>query len=82
VTRESSYWFPAKRYGWGWGPPIAWQGWTVLALWLIAIFASAVVFLPKRMIAFQVSILLLTVALVLVCYKTGEPPSWRWGDRK
>ena len=20
------YWFPAKRYGWGWGPPSTWQG--------------------------------------------------------
>ena len=28
------YWFPAKRYGWGWGPPATWQGWAVLILWL------------------------------------------------
>jgi hypothetical protein len=20
-------WFPAKRYGWGWGLPCCWQGW-------------------------------------------------------
>ena len=24
------YWFPAKRYGWGWGLPAVWQGWVVL----------------------------------------------------
>jgi hypothetical protein len=27
----SRYWFPAKRYGWGWGLPVTWQGWAVLA---------------------------------------------------
>jgi hypothetical protein len=27
-------WFPAKRYGWGWGLPVAWQGWVVLLAWL------------------------------------------------
>jgi hypothetical protein len=82
VTRQSPYWFPAKRYGWGWGPPTAWQGWAVLALWFLAILGSAALFLPKRMAAFQISILLLTLLLLCVCYKTGEPPSWRWGDRK
>jgi hypothetical protein len=24
-------------------------------------------------------ILLLTVALIIVCYKTGEKPHWQWG---
>jgi hypothetical protein len=28
------YWFPAKRYGWGWGMPCAWQGWLVLVGYL------------------------------------------------
>jgi len=25
------FWFPAKRFGWGWGPPTKWRGWAVLA---------------------------------------------------
>lgn len=29
---ERKYWFRAKRYGWGWGLPTAWQGWVVMAL--------------------------------------------------
>jgi hypothetical protein len=29
-TSKSKYWLPAKRYGWGWGVPCAWQGWCVL----------------------------------------------------
>ena len=28
---DSRYWFPAKRYGWGWGLPATWEGWAVMA---------------------------------------------------
>ena len=30
-TNPHNYWFPARRYGWGWGLPATWQGWLVLA---------------------------------------------------
>ena len=53
-----------------------------LFVWFAAIAASAIAFLPKRVAAFQVACVLLVLALVLVCYVTGEPPAWRWGDRK
>jgi len=26
MQTERDYWFPAKRYGWGWGIPNRWQG--------------------------------------------------------
>ena len=29
MQTERKYWFPAKRYGWGWGMPNTWQGWLV-----------------------------------------------------
>ncbi len=32
-------WFPAVRYGWGWGPPVTWQGWLVLAGFLVLLVA-------------------------------------------
>jgi hypothetical protein len=31
-TNEKTVWFIAKRYGWGWGLPCAWQGWVVFAV--------------------------------------------------
>ena len=31
MNEPEKYWFPAKRYGWGWGLPSTWQGWIVLA---------------------------------------------------
>jgi hypothetical protein len=32
VQTDRKYWFPAKRYGWGWGIPSSWQGWLILAV--------------------------------------------------
>jgi uncharacterized membrane protein YhaH (DUF805 family) len=83
VPNGKSYWFPAKRYGWGWGPPIRWQGWAVLLLWFAALLEGLYLLrhgrqqLPLRLAFTLVMVLILT----LVCYWKGEPPKWRWGDR-
>ena len=83
MERNERYWFPAKRYGWGWGFPTRWQGWLVLALYGAAIAAAAAVFSPSltpgRFAAYLVG---LTCVLVAVCWATGEPPRWRWGGRE
>jgi len=42
------YWFPAKRYGWGWRPPRAWQGWLVLVAFVALLALDAVVLLPRH----------------------------------
>lgn len=76
------YWFPAKRYGWGWGPPCTWQGWIVFIIY----FALVIVGIPFIQVAvggivYIAYVLILTVALIAICWITGEPPRWRWGDR-
>lgn len=74
-------WFPAKRYGWGWGPPTVWQGWAVLGVFFILLIAGAFVLLPARSpLAFVAYSALLCVLLVAVCRLKGERPRWRWGD--
>jgi len=79
---RNSYWFPAKRYGWGWGPPITWQGWAVVATWLTAL-AAGLVFLRLRhhWMWWLIYLLGLTIVLTCICYWKGEPPKWRWGER-
>ena len=78
---ERKYWFRAKRYGWGWGLPATWQGWLVLALFFILLLAGVVVFPPAITTgAFVVYVLVLVALLTGVCWLTGEPPRWRWGD--
>jgi drug/metabolite transporter (DMT)-like permease len=79
---ESKYWFPAKRYGWGWGPPRTWQGWLVLSVFFALLAVGAAVFLPNQQPgSFIAYTAILVAALIAICYLTGEPPSWRWGKK-
>lgn len=81
MADEPRYWFPAKRYGWGWGLPVAWQGWLVLAVFFVLLAAGAVLLLPSRgQLAFIAYVAVLCVLLVAVCWAKGEPPRWRWGE--
>lgn len=73
------YWFPAKRYGWGWGPPSTWEGWVVLIAWVAAVSAGAVFSRshPALYVLFAVG---MVVILLAICFAKGEPPRWRWGE--
>lgn len=76
-----NYWFPAKSYGWGWGLPITWQGWVVFIAFFVLLIGGSVVILPRYgTTIFTAYTLLLAAALILICWYTGEPPSWRWGN--
>lgn len=76
------YWFPAKRYGWGWSFPTAWQGWAVIAGYVALIAAGAFAIHPDlRPGLFVAYLILLTVVLIAICWAKGEPPRWRWGKR-
>ena len=76
------YWFKAKRYGWGWGLPSSWQGWVFFILWFVVLNVGTVRLMPQRPLAFVALLTLMTSILVAVCYAKGEPPSWRWGDKR
>jgi hypothetical protein len=79
MSAQETYWFPAKRYGWGWGLPTVWQGWVVLAIFSLMLLAGAVFLLPSRgQVVFLAYTTLLSGALIAACWVKGEPPSWRW----
>jgi hypothetical protein len=75
------YWFRAKRYGWGWGLPLTWEGWVVLVVWL-GIFLAAIplLHLPQHIGEHLLFVAGMVAVLVGVCYWKGEPARWRWGD--
>lgn len=80
MTRESHYWFPAKRFGWGWGLPSVWQGWVVLGVFLLFIFGAGSFFQYRHLTQYFPGVAaILTAALVLICWLKGEPTRWRWG---
>jgi hypothetical protein len=80
---ERKYWFPAKRYGWGWGMPSTWQGWLVLAAFVVLVFAGSSLFPPGTELGrYLIYVAVLCGLLVGVCWLKGEPPHWRWDNDK
>jgi len=80
MSQPTKYWFRAKRYGWGWGAPLMWQGWIVVLLYgaLMAVGAQRID--PRQhVLIFLGYVVVLTCGLVAVCWLKGEPPKRRWG---
>ena len=71
---KSRYWFAAKELGWGWGWPLAWQGWLTYAAAAVLLVAGLVMFPPVsdpiRSFVANVGVALL---VLLVCWLKGEP---------
>ena len=71
-------WFPAKKYGWGWGLPNCWQGWIVLTVYL-GLLAGGAFLVSKHTELFLAYTAVLSIVLIAICYLKGEKPRWRWG---
>lgn len=78
--KEEEFWFRAKTYGWGWGLPLTWQGWVVFAIYFVLFGVGIVNIYAKLLpIPYVPFFVIITAALVLVCWLKGETPRWRWG---
>ena len=83
--KNKTLWFKAKKYGWGW-TPISWQGWFVIIVYVI-VNVKYFTLIDKNshsgsdtLISFSPIFILTTVILLIICYKKGEKPEWRWGE--
>jgi uncharacterized membrane protein YhaH (DUF805 family) len=84
LPREQA-WFAAKRYGYGWGLPLRWQGWLVMLAYIAVILTAGFTLAHQHLAAFIAFAVLVSAAFVGICYWKGEPAKWRWGnpdDRK
>ncbi len=81
MSDEPKFWFPVKRYGWGWGPPVRWQGWAVLVMYLALVGGGIYYFDTRRAaLEFFAYLVALTAAFVAIVALKGEKPvRWRWG---
>ena len=74
-------WFAPKRYGYGAGLPIAWQGWALLGLYM-AIVGFSIWLLEQRPLAIVAILIPATLILLLIAARTTRGGwRWRWGDR-
>ena len=74
-------WFLPKRFGYGAGLPITWQGWLVVALHVAAITCGTLLLLrqPAAMIAWMV--IAGFVPMPLYAAKTRGGWKWRWHQK-
>jgi hypothetical protein len=73
-------WFAPKRYGYGSGVPIAWQGWVVTLVY-VAIVVGATQLLKNNGWAMGSAIVTATaIFLVIVIKNTRGGWRRRWGD--
>lgn len=77
------YWFKRKLYGWGW-TPVTWQGWAVTGgfVVLVMVIASRLPAEPTKtelIYEFGAQLLLATLGLLVIAWRTGESPRWQWG---
>jgi hypothetical protein len=69
-------WFAPKRYGYGAGLPIAWQGW-VLTVGYLAVILLASLLAPHSLSLYLAFVFTLTGLFLLVASKTTRG-GWRW----
>lgn len=83
MNDKPAFWFPVKRYGWGWGLPVRWQGWAVFVAYLAFLYAGIHYFQQRReALGLSLYIVALTAVLVVVVAIKGERPvGWRWGKK-
>jgi hypothetical protein len=79
---ENGEWFAPKRYGYGTGLPISWEGWAILIGYVALVIIAAALFRHHR---FQLiaTLVPLTLAFIVICAKTTRGGwRWRWGEEE
>ena len=60
---------------------MTWEGWVVFILWFAVLMLGIRYLVPPGIYAHLAFVLMMLGLLFSICYKKGEPPRWRFGDR-
>lgn len=84
TKKDKNIWFPAKKYGIGWGLPVVWQGWVVLFIYTLLVTTGTLILArsPQNSLWLLPFILILTVIFILIVWRKGEKIQFRWGNKK
>ena len=69
-------WFAPKRYGYGAGLPISWQGWA-LTIGFVFLAIAAGLTMGQRPLQFIAAMVPLTAAFIVITARTTRG-GWRW----
>jgi hypothetical protein len=74
-------WFAPKRYGYGSGVPISWQGWAVTLAYLGTVILLVVTLRRHGPLQFIAALVPVTVVFGVICARTTKGGwRWRWGE--
>ena len=77
---EDHAWFGAKRYGYGAGLPISWQGWAVTIAYVAIVVLLALAFCDRPLVMI-LAIIAPTLAFMVIAARTTRGGwRWRWGE--
>lgn len=74
-------WFAPKRYGYGAGLPISWQGWALTIAFVVCVIGFSILFREHKL---QLVAAMVPIALVyvVICARTTRGGwRWRWGEK-
>ena len=80
MSDDGPEWFAPKRYGYGSGLPISWQGWAVMLAFLAIAFAAAFFFATRPLVLFAILIPISVALMAITARTTRGGWRWRWGD--
>ena len=78
---QDGAWFVAKRYGYGAGLPIAWQGWVFSGLHGLTVIGGLALSGKHQLAAIAWAVIVALLPLPLYAAKTRGGWRWRWGTR-
>ena len=74
-------WFAPKRYGYGAGPPISWQGWALTLAYVVIVALVGVTF-HHHLAQFAALAIPVTVVFMVIAARTTRGGwRWRWGEK-
>ena len=73
-------WFAPKRYGYGSGLPIRWQGWALTIGFVALAIAVSRIFANRPLQLFAIMAPLILVFCVICARTTRGGWRWRWGE--
>jgi hypothetical protein len=77
---DGAEWFAPKRYGYGAGLPISWQGWA-LTLGFVAVVIGVGVRFADRPLVMIALLVPITASFIVICARTTRGGwRWRWGE--
>lgn len=74
---EDDVWFEPKRFGYGAGLPVRWQGWALLLGYIGVVAGLSLLLIPRHPVPFYLIVAVATVALTVVAARHTRG-GWRW----